>query len=272
MAAETPLAPRTARYAEATVHGFLSLGTLDGKILADGESIQFLRGDVVTNRLIFHFRDGSLQDETVTFRERGSFELLTDRAVQKGPSFPHPSEVAIDRPAGRVVVMIAGKDGKPAAQETRMALPPDLANGLVVTLMKNLPRSGGPVAMPMLVTTPKPTLVKIVVTRDGEDPVSVGRLSRKVVRYRVRADLGAIKNALAKVLGKFPPDTLVWVLEGDAPTFVRSEGPAFLGGPPWRIELTSPTWPHTSPARRASAGTARAPTAQSSSARLLRGD
>jgi hypothetical protein len=242
-AAPPPATLHTVRFTEATVHGFLSLGTLDGKILADGESIQFLRGDVVTNRLVFHFHDGSLQDETVTFREHGSFELLTDHVVQKGPSFPHPSEVTIDRPSGRVIVKSEGKDGQPTASESRMALPADLANGLVVTLLKNLPRSPSPVTMTILTTEPKPALVKIVVSRDGEDPVSVGRLSRKLTRYRVRVDLGAVKNALAKLLGKFPPDTRVWVLEGDAPTFVRSEGPAFLGGPAWRIQLTSPKWP-----------------------------
>jgi len=225
------------------VHGFLSLGTLDGKILADGESIQFVRDQVVTNRLVFHFRDGSFQEETATFREHGSFELLTDHLVQRGPAFPHPVELAIDRPAGRVVVTAAGKDGKPTSTETRMALPTDLANGMAVIFLKNLPRGAASSEMTILAAAPKPSLVRVTATREGEDTVSVGSLRKKLTRYVVRVDLGPVKKALAKILGKFPPDTRVWVLEGDAPTFVRSEGPSFLGGPSWRIELTSPTWP-----------------------------
>lgn len=247
-AADPPRVPLAVRFREATVHGFLALGTLDGKILADGDSIQFVRGDVVTNRLVFHFHDGSLQEETATFRERGSFELLTDRLVQKGPSFPRPVELAIDRPTGLVTVRDTGKDGRPRVTETRMSLPADLANGLIVTLMKNLPDRLGVATMTIVAATPKPALVKLVVSRDGEDSVSVGTLSRKLTRYVVRVDLGPIKNALAKLLGKFPPDTRVWILEGEAPTFVRSEGPSFLGGPAWRIELTSPRWPKSTAA------------------------
>ena len=43
----------------------------------------------------------------------------------------------------------------------------------------------------------------------------------------------------------------VWILEGEAPAFVKSEGPLYFGGPVWRIELTSPVWPKaTSPLAR----------------------
>ena len=34
----------------------------------------------------------------------------------------------------------------------------------------------------------------------------------------------------------------VWIQHGDFPAFVRSEGPLYLGGPMWRIELTGPRW------------------------------
>jgi hypothetical protein len=37
----------------------------------------------------------------------------------------------------------------------------------------------------------------------------------------------------------------VWVLGGDAPTFVKSEQTLYLGGPVWRIELVSPVWPRS---------------------------
>jgi hypothetical protein len=32
---------------------------------------------------------------------------------------------------------------------------------------------------------------------------------------------------------------------GEAPAFVKSEQPFYLGGPVWRIELVSPVWPRT---------------------------
>ena len=47
----------------------------------------------------------------------------------------------------------------------------------------------------------------------------------------------------APLLGKQPPDAHVWILGGEAPTFVKSETLSFLGGPVWRAELVTPVWP-----------------------------
>jgi hypothetical protein len=69
------------------VHGFLTLSTLAGETLADGDLIQTTRGTRVTSRLVFHFRDGSLHDETAVFTQGRTFRLLTDHLVQKGRRF-----------------------------------------------------------------------------------------------------------------------------------------------------------------------------------------
>lgn len=247
--ADAPPAPVAVRYPEGVVHGFLTLGTADGTVLADGDSIQYSRGDRVTNRLVFRFRDGSLQDETAVFRQRRTFELLTDHLVQKGPSFPRPIEVDVDRPSGRVTVK-STESGKEKTTETRMDLPADLANGIVATILKNLPSGGGETTMTIVAATPKPMLVTLGVSAEGEDRILVGKSPLKATRYVVRVKLSGIKGILAKLLGKKPPDTRVWVLRGEAPTFLRSEGPAFFGGPPWVIQLTSPAWPKSEPAPR----------------------
>jgi hypothetical protein len=44
------------------------------------------------------------------------------------------------------------------------------------------------------------------------------------------------------LLGKQPSDAHVWILDGDAPAFVRAEQPLYAGGPVWRIDLASPQW------------------------------
>ena len=53
----------------------------------------------------------------------------------------------------------------------------------------------------------------------------------------------SIAGFVAPLVGKQPPDSHVWILEGEAPAFVKSEQPLYNGGPLWRIELVSPTWP-----------------------------
>ena len=91
-------------------------------------------------RLTFRFRDGSLQDETVVFSQRGVFRLITYHLVQKGRSFGHPLEMTIDRASSRVVVRDADDDGEARVLDERMDLPENLANGLVPTLLKNVAR------------------------------------------------------------------------------------------------------------------------------------
>ena len=236
-------APIAVRHAEGLVHGFLVLRTLAGDTLADGDLIQVARGDRVTNRLVFHFRDGSVHDETAVYSQRRNFLLLTDHLVQKGPAFQHPMEVLINGSTGQVTVRSTDDDGKEKAVTERLDLPPDVANGLVLALLNNLPSDASQTKMSMVAATPKPRLVKLAIALQGEEPFSVGGSSRKAMHYVVKVEIGGAAGVVAPLLGKQPPDTNVWILGGEAPAFVRSEGPLYFGGPIWRIELVSPVWP-----------------------------
>jgi len=231
--------PVTVRYAEGLVHGYLVLRALDGRILADGEQLQIPRGDSVTSKTIFRFRDGSSHEETVVFSQRGRFRLLSNRIVQKGPAFPRPIDMSIDARSGRVTVRYKDDD-KEKVHDEQMELPADLANGLVAVLLKNVPR-GTAVTLPVVAATPKPRLVKLQVSQAGEESFAVGRSSHKAAHFVLKVDIGGVKGAIAPVVGKQPPDNHVWILVSEAPSFVKSEAPLFAEGPLWRIELTSPT-------------------------------
>jgi hypothetical protein len=104
--------PVVVRHVEGLVHGFLSLRSPDGKVIANGDLIQNARGDRVTSRLVFHFKDGSLSDETAVFSQRGHFSLVSDHVVQKGPAFEYPLDMRIDRTAGRVIGLEAEDDDR----------------------------------------------------------------------------------------------------------------------------------------------------------------
>jgi hypothetical protein len=238
-----PAAPVTVRHAEGLVHGFLVLRTVAGDTLADGDLIQIARGDRVTSRLTFRFKDGSVHDETAVFSQRRNFRLLNDHLVQKGPAFQHPMEVSIDGSTGQVTVGTTDADGKEKVVTERLHLPPDVANGMVLTLLKNIGSDASQMKVSMVAATPKPRLVKLAITPQGEEPFSVGSSSRKAMHYVVKVEIGGAAGLLAPLLGKQPPDTHVWILGGEAPAFVKSEGPLYFGGPIWRIELVSPVWP-----------------------------
>jgi len=241
-------APVAVRHTEGLVHGFLVLRTLEGNTLADGDLIQVAHGDRVTNHLMFRFRDGSVRDETAIFSQRGNFRLLNYHLVQKGPAFQRPMEVLVDNATGQVRVRYTDEDAKEKVISDRLELPPDVANGMIFTLLKNVRPDGPPTAVSMVAATPKPRLVKLVVTPRGEEPFSIGGSRRKAIHYVIRVEIGGVAGVVAPLLGKQPPDIHVWILGGEAPAFVKSEGPLYLGGPIWRIELTSPVWPQGPPA------------------------
>jgi len=242
--------PVAVRHSEGIVHGFLVLRTADdGATLADGDLIQTSRGGLVTVRLVFRFKDGSIHDDTAVFSQRGTFRLISDHLIQKGPSFPQPLDMTVSRANGRVTVRYTD-DGAQKVAEERMELPADLANGMILTLLKNVGAGPAPITMSLVAATPKPRLVRLAVTSVGEEPFSVGGSTRKATHYVVKVEIGGVSGLLAPLLGKQPPDSHVWILRGDAPAFVRSEQPLYLGGPLVRIELTSPVWPQTTSASR----------------------
>jgi hypothetical protein len=235
--------PVSVRYAEGVARGFVVMRTLQGTEVANGDLSQVVRGDRVSRRLVFRFKDGSIQDESVVFSQRGTFRLLSDRLIQKGPAFPHPIDITIDAVSGHVKVHYADDDGKEEMANEGVALPADVANGLLLTLLRNLPRDGPSVTVSLVAATPKPQLVKLEVSSEGEDTFSVGSLKLNATRYVVKVKIGGIAGMFAPLLDKQPPDSHVWVVGGAAPSVVKAETQLFLGGPVLRIELASPNWP-----------------------------
>lgn len=237
--------PVAVRFTEGLVHGFLELSTTDGSHLADGDLIQTAKGNLVTSQLVFHFKDGSVQDEHAVFSQRQQFRFVSYRLVQKGPAFPQPLEMSIDS-KGQATVQYTDDHGRQKTETEHIAMPADLANGVILTLMKNIHPEAMPKELSLIVATPKPRLVTLKLTSSGSEVFSLGTRSRKAVRYVLTVNIGGLSGIVAPLLGKQPPDSQVWILEGEAPAFVKSEQPFYMGGPVWRIELVSPVWPHAS--------------------------
>jgi hypothetical protein len=235
--------PVVVRHVEGLVHGFLSLRSPAGEVLASGDLIQGAEGDRVTSRLVFHFQDGSINDETSVFSQRGHFRLLRYNLVQQGPAFEQPLDMTIDGPTGHVTVHYKNEHGEEKVDDEQMNLPPDLANGMLITLLKNVRRDALPPSVSLVAATPKPRLVKLTMAVAGTEPFSIAGSARKATRYVLKVDIGGIPGVVAPLVGKQPPDSHVWILEGEAPAFVRSQAPMFIGGPVWQTDLVSPVWP-----------------------------
>ena len=193
--------------------------------------------------MTYRFKDGSLQEETAIFTQRASFRLIRYHLVQKGPAFHNATEVSFDTSSGQVTVQYTDDDGKEKTIAEHLKLPPDLANGLVPILLKNLAEDAPPLEVSLLVTTPKPRLVKLAISRAGKEPFSLVGAGREALQYTIKVQIGGIAGVVAPWLGKQPPDSHIWILGGEAPAFVKSESLSYMGGPIWRTELVSPVWP-----------------------------
>ncbi len=72
------------------------------------------------------------------FSQRQTFRLISNHLVQKGPTFPQPLDLTIDARHRPVTVRYTDDHGKPKVESEQMKLPPDLANGMTLTLLKNV--------------------------------------------------------------------------------------------------------------------------------------
>jgi len=230
------------RHPEGVTHGFLLLRTLENETLAVGDVIQDSNGDRVTSQVIFRFKDGSVHDERVSYSQKRRFRMLEYRLSQKGPAFKTQTELFINGTSGEVTVHSWDEKGKEKVESSHEKLPADLANGMIPILTKNLPTDGSAPTASLLVATPKPRLMKLEIRREGEDPFVVGGSSRNAMRYALKISIRGVAGIVAPLIGKEPPEIHVWVMEGEAPTLLRSEGPLYEGGPVWRIDQISPQW------------------------------
>jgi hypothetical protein len=231
------------RYVQGAYHGFLELRSEDGHVVAAGDSTSVVHGDHVTVETVFRFKDGSVDDETTVFMQRRTFQLVSDRHVQKGPSFPHPMDVLIDVRNGQVTTRTPGKDGKEEVKTEHVNLPPDLSNGIVPQVIENMKPGEQQTTLSMVVMTPKPRVVKLVVANHGEDRCSVDGSPLKATHYEITIDLGGVAGVVAPLIGKAPPHIQIWQVGGQVPTFAKEVGPMYSEGPIMTIQLASPVWP-----------------------------
>ena len=243
MADSAPARPTPVRFVQGFLHGFLELRTEDGRVVASGDNLQVVHGDRVTTQTLFTFKDGSVDDETTVFSQHAAFRLITYHRIQKGPYFPHPIDLTIDAASGKVTVRSAGKDGKEEVTTDHVDLPPDLANGIVPLVLENTRPDTAETTVSVLVATPKPRLVKLVLSKRGEESFSVGGAPRKAIHYEIKIELGGVAGIVAPFIGKEPPNIQIWIIGGQAPGFLREQGPLYPDGPMMTIQLASPVWP-----------------------------
>jgi hypothetical protein len=225
------------------LHGFLTIHSETGSTLGYGEISQFATGDRVTLRTTLHFHDGSLDDETAVFTQRNVFQFVSDHHIQRGPFFKNAIDASVDA-NGQVEIRTTGADGKVTEETSHMDLPDDLSNGFVAPILENLPGNSPGLTVGMVVPMGKGRLIKLNITRDRTASFTAVTGARRTASlFRIKLELGGLAGVIAPVIGKQPAETIVWVVEGDAPVIVREDTQLSAGGPIVSIQLAGTSFP-----------------------------
>ena len=208
----------------------------NGRPIGSGEATQSVHSGRVTYRMVYRFKDGSLDEETSVFTQDGAFQLVRDHHLQRGPFFPKPLDLTIEA-GGRVTSRTMDASGRPKVEVEQMDLPAGLINGMLCSVLANLSPETPVSKLAMVSPTEKPRLVHFGVSVDGKGAFAIAGTNREASVFRLKTELGGVAGVVAPVIGKQPADILVWVLEGDAPAVVRASGQLSEDTPVISIEM-----------------------------------
>jgi hypothetical protein len=220
--------PISVRHIQRPMHRFMVARSEAEKIIANGEFSQVVQGDEVTMRLTYHFVDGSIDDETTTYRQQGTFRLVRNHHIQQGSFFVKPVDVTVEASTGIATSRTTDRNGRIHLESEHMDLPNDLANGFVGTLLLNVPQNAAPFRVGMVAPVGGGRLIHLLISPEGEQQFHLEGQTLNAAVFRIHPELGGIVGVIAPLIGLQPKDVLVWVLEGDEPAVVRIVGQ--LGG------------------------------------------
>jgi len=229
--------PISVKHIQLPRHEFMVARSETGKIIARVEFTETVQGDEVTMRLTYRFVDGSIDDETTTYRQQGTFRLVRDHHIQNGQFFVKPIDFAVEAATGTATTRTTDKNGKIQVESEHIDLPDDLANGFVGTLLLNVTPNTAPFRAGILAPVFGGRLIRILISPEGEQPFQRAGQTLKATVFRIHPELGGILGVIAKLLGLQPKDVMVWVLEGETPAVMRVVGQLGGSGPVLSSEL-----------------------------------
>jgi hypothetical protein len=139
---------------------------------------------------------------------------VRDHHLQKRPFFTKPIDFTIEAATGIVTSRTVDKNGKMHVDRKHMTLPDDLANGMVGTLLLNVPLNKRPFRVGMLAPVGGGRLVPLLITPEDEQTILLVGRSLKAAVFRVHPELGGFVSMIARLIGMQPKDVVVWILEG----------------------------------------------------------
>jgi hypothetical protein len=188
--------PISVSHIQHPTHRFMVARSEEGTVIASCEFLQVVQGDEVTMRLIYRFVDGSIDDETTTYKQQGTFRLVRNHHIQQGPFFLKPVDFTVEAPTGTATSRTTDKNGKLHVESSHIDLPNDVANGFIGTLVLNAPHDTTPFRVGMLAPVGGGRLIRILISPEGEKPFQTAGQTLKATVFRVHPELGGIVGVI----------------------------------------------------------------------------
>lgn len=237
LAATAVAEPISVKHIQLPRHEFMVARSETGKIVARVEFTEVVQGDEVTMRLTYRFLDGSIDDETTTYTQQGTFRLVRNHHIERGPFFARPVDFAVEAATGTATTRTVDKNGRIHVESEHIDLPDDLANGFVGTVLLNVSPNTAPFRVGILAPVFGGRLIRILISPEGEQPFQKSGQPLKATVFRIHPELGGLLGVLARLLNLQPKDVMVWVLEGEKPAVMRIVGQLGGSGPVLSSEL-----------------------------------
>jgi hypothetical protein len=237
LATAAPAEPISVTHIQLPRHATMVARSETGEIIAHVEFTETVQGDEVTMRLTYRFADGSIDDETTTYRQRSTFQLVRNHHIQKGPFFATPVDLTVEAANNMATFRTTDKDGNIHVESSHIGFPIDLANGFVGTLLVNVPPHTAPFRVGILTPVFGGRLIRILISPEGEQPFQKTGQTLEATVFRIHPELGGFLGMIATLVGLQPKDVMVWVLEGEKPAVMRVVGQMSGFGPVVSSEL-----------------------------------
>jgi len=224
------------------LRGFVVLRDQSGRQIGNAELNQVAVGDTVHYHMVYRFRDGSVDEETATYTQHDTFQLVADHHLQTGPFFSKPLDLSVDA-SGKTTERIPGK---PQPDITHLDLEPGTAvTGMISSILANIDPKAAAFKLPVVSPTRKPRFFHLDISAAGKGTVRIAGTQRSAAIFRLHTDLGGLAGIVAPIIGKEPADIVVWVLQGEAPMVIRMIGQLAEGGSIVDAQLAGTTFPRS---------------------------
>ena len=228
--------PIQLKWMEGDVAGMTPILSPDsGQTIGFIEYHQHRNGERLEMVRVARFADGSSDEDQVEARIGNTLEGVRGRSIIRDKNGTSTVDITIDVATGRITGF-SGIGQEREEYDEKVELPPGTYWGpLIFIVVKNFEQnaSDGKLVFTTVAPTPKPRVIDMELTREGNGVVTRPGGKLDVVRLTMKPTINWL---LDPIIQRIAPQTKFFVASGEPPALARYEGPRNYAGQQIRFE------------------------------------